>query len=125
MKLFLDTSVLVLWIAGKPLPKSVERLLAKADTECFISIVTGWEIILKAQLGLSPQDFDVAISEMGAALMPIRFKHLNELFRLPYVQDHRDPFDRMLIAQAIAEELPIVSNDTRFPSYNRLRVIWA
>ena len=124
MKLFLDTSVLVLWIAGKPLPKSVERLLAKADTECFISIVTGWEIILKAQLGLSPQDFDVAISEMGAALMPIRFKHLNELFRLPYVQDHRDPFDRMLIAQAIAEELPIVSNDTRFPSYNRLRVIW-
>ncbi len=124
MKPLLDTSVVIRWIAGKPLPKAVERMLAKPDTECVISIVTGWEIILKPKLGLSPQDFDAAISEMGAALLPIRFRHLNELFRLPYLDDHKDPFDRMLVAQALAEELPIVSSDSRFPSYKRLKVIW-
>jgi PIN domain nuclease of toxin-antitoxin system len=56
--------------------------------------------------------------------LPIRFRHLDELSALPEHDDHRDPFHRMLIAQALAEDLSMVSSDTRFEEYKRHRVIW-
>ena len=111
-------------MAGSPLPRPVERVLARRETDCLVSIVTGWEIIMKAKLGVSAADIEAAIGEMGAALLPIKFKHLNELSHLPSYEDHRDPFDRMLIAQALAEDLSIITSDTRFADYKRLRVIW-
>src|ERR1039458_1270106 len=88
-------------MAGSPLPRPVERVLAKRETECLVSTVTGWEIIMKAKLGVSAADIEAAIGEMGAALLPIKFKHLNELSHLPSYEDHRDPFDRMLIVQSL------------------------
>ena len=103
MRLLLDTNAFLRWMAGSPLPRPVERVLARRETECLVSIVTGWEIIMKAKLGVSAADIEAAIGEMGAALLPIKFKHLNELSHLPSYEDHRDPFDRMLIAQALAE----------------------
>src|SRR5947209_4618028 len=106
------------------LPHSVERMLTKRDTEILVSIVTGWEIVIKANLGRSAGDVESGIEGMGATLLPITFRHLEELSRLPSYPDHRDPFDRMLIAQALAEGLPIVSGDMRFADYKRLRVIW-
>ncbi len=60
----------------------------------------------------------------GATLLSVRFRHVDELSVLPTHGDHRDPFDRMLIAQALAEELSMVSSDTRFEDYTRLRLIW-
>ena len=89
-----------------------------------VSIVTGWEIVLKPKLRLSATDVEAAISAMGAVLLPIRFAHLTELSNLPFSDDHRDPFDRMLIAQAIAEDLSIISGDTRFTAYKPIRVVW-
>jgi PIN domain nuclease of toxin-antitoxin system len=61
---------------------------------------------------------------MGASVLPVGFRHLDELSRLPIRDDHRDPFDRMLIAQALAEDLEIVTSDRRFEGYKRLRVVW-
>jgi len=124
VKLLLDTNAFLRWMAGSPLPRPVERVLARRETECLVSIVTGWEIIMKAKLGVSAADIEAAIGEMGAALLPIKFKHLNELSHLPSYEDHRDPFDRMLIAQALAEDLSIITSDTRFADYQRLRVLW-
>ena len=98
--------------------------MARRDTEFTVSIVTGWEIVLKPKLGRSAADVDAAITAMGAALLPIRFGHLDALSNLPFRDDHRDPFDRMLIAQALAEDLPIISGDTRFAGYKSLRVVW-
>jgi PIN domain nuclease of toxin-antitoxin system len=124
VRLLLDTNAFLRWMAGSPLPRSVERVLARRDTECLVSIVTGWEITMKPKLGVSVADIEAAIAEMGAALLPIKFKHLNELSHLPAYEDHRDPFDRMLISQALAEDLSIVTSDTRFGDYKRLRVLW-
>jgi PIN domain nuclease of toxin-antitoxin system len=106
------------------LPRPDERILTRPDTESVVSIVTGWEIAMKPSLALSAAWVEAAINAMGAALLPIRFTHLEELCSLPFRDDHRDPFDRMLIAQALAEDLPILSGDTRFTGYKRLRVFW-
>jgi PIN domain nuclease of toxin-antitoxin system len=124
VRVLLDTNAFLRWTTQTPLPRVAERLLARSDTESVVSIVTGWEIALKPTLALRLADAEAAIKAMGADLLPIRFEHLDELSKLPVRQDHRDPFDRMLIAQALAEELPIVSGDTRFTGYKRLRVIW-
>ncbi len=80
--------------------------------------------MLKTKLGLSASDIDLAVRAMGAELLPIRLPHLARLPLLPLMDDHRDPFDRLLIAQAIAENVPIVTSDTRFDAYQQLRVIW-
>lgn len=124
MKVLLDTNVFLRWISDSSLPRPVERLLKRANTGIVVSIVTGWEIVLKPKLGRGPADVEDAIGQMGAVLLPIKFEHLNELSRLPLHDDHRDPFDRMLIAQAIAEDLPVATSDTRFTGYKRLRVLW-
>lgn len=124
MRLLLDTNAFLRWMAGSPLPRPIERVLSKRETECLVSIVTGWEIVMKPKLGVSPADIEAAIGEMGATLLPIRFNHLNELSHLPFYEDHRDPFDRMLIAQALGENVSIVTSDTRFDNYKRLRVLW-
>jgi PIN domain nuclease of toxin-antitoxin system len=79
---------------------------------------------MKATLGVSTSALEAAIGEVGAALLPIKFKHLNELSGLPFYDDHRDPFDRMLIAQALAEDVSIITSDMRFDMYKRLRVLW-
>lgn len=124
MRLLLDTNVFLRWMAGKSLPRPVERLIARHDTECLVSIVSGWEIVWKRSLGLSAADIEAGVGQMAAVLLPIRFTHLNELSRLPLVPDHRDPFDRMLIAQALAEKVPMATSDTRFAGYKGLRVVW-
>lgn len=110
-------------MCGGPLPRSVKRVLDKPNTACHISIITGWEIVLKPKLGRTVSDFETAIVDMGATLLPIKVQHLNQLSQLP-LGDHRDPFDRMLIAQALAEDLTIVTSDSRFAGYKRLHVLW-
>ena len=124
MKLLLDTNVFVRWMAETRLPRGVERLLARAGTETFVSIVTAWEIAMKPKLGLNAADFEAGIGSMGSTVLPVWFRHLDELSGLATYDEHRDPFDRILIAQALAEDLSIVSSDTRFGKYKRLRVIW-
>jgi PIN domain nuclease of toxin-antitoxin system len=124
MKVLLDTNVFLRWMNDSPLPRAVERLLMRSSTELTVSIVTGWEIVMKPKLDRSVMDVEAAIEEMGAVLLPIKFKHLNELSHLPVYEEHRDPFDRMLIAQAFAEGLSIVTNNMRFTGYKGLRVLW-
>ena len=124
MKVLLDTNVFVRWMAATPLPRGVQRLMARQSTVAHVSIVTGWEIVMKPHLGVSSADVEAGVAAMGASVLPIRFRHLDELSHLPIRGDHRDPFDRMLIAQALAEDLEIVTSDTRFDGYNRLRVVW-
>jgi PIN domain nuclease of toxin-antitoxin system len=124
MKVLLDTNVFLRWMNDSPLPRAVERLLMRSSTELTVSIVTGWEIVMKPKLDRSVMDVEAAIEEMGAVLLPIKFKHLKELSNLPVYEEHRDPFDRMLIAQAFAEGLSIVTNNMRFTGYKGLRVLW-
>lgn len=124
MKVLLDTNVFLRWMSNTPLPRVVERQITKTGTEKFVSIVSAWEILMKPKLGLSAADVESGIAAMGSVVLPVRFRHLDELSALATCSDHRDPFDRMLIAQALAEDLSIVSGDARFGDYKGLRVIW-
>lgn len=124
MTVLLDTNVFIRWLTDVPLPRRAERLLQKADTKMYLSVVSVWEIVMKPRLGISALQAEEAIHAMGAVLLPIRIRHLDELSRLAVNGDHKDPFDRILISQALAEGFPLVSSDDRFPAYRRLTVLW-
>ena len=78
----LDTNVFLRLVSRNPLPRSVERALGRSGAECFVSIVSAWEIGIKPQLGLNPFDVESGIAAMGAQVLPIRFSHLTELSAL-------------------------------------------
>ena len=123
MRFLLDTNAFLKWTLNQKVPRNVQRIIERPASELLVSAVTGWEIVIKKSLGTAAFDIERGIRDMNAEILPIRFTHLDELSRLP-LHDHRDPFDRMLIAQAIAEDVPLISSDTRFTAYKRLRVIW-
>lgn len=121
----LDTSVL-LWALGSPdrLSPRVQRI---ADgSENVVSVVSYWEVVVKTQKGLlsiaDPASWWKRATElMAVRTLPIRASHVTALTALPMV--HKDPFDRILIAQAIAEGLDLVTNDEHIRSYP-VRTIW-
>jgi PIN domain nuclease of toxin-antitoxin system len=124
VKILLDPNAFIRLMTADGLPGKVELLLEKAGTDVFVSIVTAWEIVMKPKLEMSAGDVEAGIAAMAATVLPLRFRHTDELSGLPAQGDHRDPFDRMLIAQALAGDLSMVSSDTRFEEHKRLRVIW-
>ncbi len=120
----LDTSAFLRWLDGS-LPKRVKRSIEK--TELLVSIVTPWEIAIKPALreaGLSTGVIARKLQEVGARLLPVTLRHTDVLSTLPL--HHKDPFDRMIIAQALAETCTLVSPDQRFPLYEGtgLRLLW-
>lgn len=124
MRVLLDTSAVIRILRNGDLPRAAQRLLSRPDTETIVSFVTAWEIVMKADLNLSASNVEAGVNRMGAAMLPVQFRHLDEYARLPVVENHRDPFDRMLIAQALSENLAVMTSDSRFENYMRLRVIW-
>ena len=121
----LDTSTL-LWALGAP-----ERLSRRArgllnTGENVISVASYWEVVVKTQKGLLsivdlPTWWQRAIELVGAQTLPIRASHVSALAGLP--MHHKDPFDRILIAQAIAEGLDFVTSDEHLSSY-AVRIVW-
>ena len=107
------------------MPKKVEALLSgKADI--FISALTPWEMLLKRRfrgIVFTMDEFWAAILQMRASLLSLEGTHVDTYARLPEFEDHRDPFDRMLIAQAMSEGMILVSGDGRFKSYD-VEVVW-
>ena len=71
MRLMLDTNVFLGWMAGSPLPRSAERLLVRPTTECLVSVVSAWEIVMKTKLGRSAEQVEAGIADFGATLLPI------------------------------------------------------
>ena len=123
--LLLDTNILVK-IANDSLPARVRRFIEKRQ-ELLVSIVTPWEIAIHPELqrrGFSNDHVEKLILQLGAKLLPVTMDHTGLLATLP--PHHSDPFDRMIIAQAIEARCPIVSSDRRFPLYESagLQVVW-
>ncbi|MBF4635640.1 type II toxin-antitoxin system VapC family toxin [Agreia pratensis] len=121
MRLLLDTHV-VLWAAtGSPrLTSPLRTLLQSAENTLVVSAATHWEISIKNSLGRP--DFDVDLVALRAGLrangyvdLPVTAEHAAVLAGLPDL--HRDPFDRMLVAQALSEGLTLVTADTRILGY--------
>ncbi len=127
MRLLLDTHVL-LWAvaASRRLPKPARQLIEDGENEVFYSAASLWEIAIKSDLRrkdfrIDLEAFEAALPETGLAELPVRGSHAVALTRLPSL--HRDPFDRMLVAQAVSEPLVLLTNDpilTRYPAAVRM-----
>jgi len=115
MNILLDTLALIRWLDDR-VPRRLARLLVKPQTIIAVSIVTPWEIAMKRQLGFRPGQIVEAIEGIGAQLLLVQLSHVERLGSLPLSRDHRDPFDRMLIAQALSEGYAVASADERFSS---------
>lgn len=123
MRLLLDTHSFLWFVTEDPkLSISARRIIATGSNELLLSVACVWEIAIKVSIGRLPipAPLDTFIPEQlrinRIGLLPIELKHIFEVTRLPL--HHRDPFDRLLIAQALTEGLPIVSADPAFDSYS-------
>jgi PIN domain nuclease of toxin-antitoxin system len=119
MRLLLDTHVLLWWLADDVLlPDPIRGSIADGDSLVVVSAATAWEIAIKQSLGRldAPVDLLDVMRENDFDALSITAAHALAAGRLPL--HHRDPFDRMLIAQAIAEELTVVTVDERFADYD-------
>lgn len=116
MNLLLDTHVLIWWDEGRRLEAGARRAIEEADT-VYVSAASAWEVAIKIGLGrLRPsRTVELAASESGFLELPVTFRHAERVVRLP--THHRDPFDRLLIAQADVEELTLVTRDPLFRRY--------
>jgi len=122
MRLLLDTHALVWWDTGT-LPATVVRRIQRAS-EVFVSAATAWEIAIKASLGRLRMTSSVAevAASYGFRELPVTFAHAHRVLALPTL--HRDPFDRLLVAQAMTEELTVVSRDRALAGYG-VSLVWS
>lgn len=117
-RLLLDTHTFLWWLADSDRlgPKS-RAAIARSENEAFVSAVSGWEIAIKKALGKlqAPDNLDAVVAEEGFVHLPITFFHGEQAGALPPL--HRDPFDRMLVAQAQAHGLVVITDDGDIPKY--------
>lgn len=121
MNLLLDTHVLIWWDAGVELsPEAIEAI--QGARQVFVSAASAWEIAIKAEMGKirSTRTVADACEAAGFEELPVTFAHAAAVQRLKRV--HRDPFDRLLVAQARVEGLTVVTRDPVFARYG-VRVV--
>ncbi len=123
MRLFLDTNILVFFLYDQDeLCKNTKECLFDYSNTLFTSTVCAQELIHLCQIGKISQDSRLvldALFETGIKIEQITTKHLSELAKLPIYDDHRDPNDRMIIAQAISDKVSLISSDRKFSRYCR------
>lgn len=123
MSLLLDTHVFLWWReASDRITAEATQAISEAET-VFVSAASAWEVAIKVALGKLriPGPFESAVRESRLDELPITFGHAAAVTALS--PHHRDPFDRMLIAQAMTEQLTLVTHDRRFEPYG-ISIIW-
>ena len=128
MRLLFDTHSLIWWLAGSDrLPLAARGAIADEANDKLVSAASAWEITTKHRLGRLPA-VDEFVADIGGAIaaegfdeLPITFKEAGRAGALP--GPHRDPFDRMLIAQALARDLILISSESLFDRYG-VRRLW-
>ena len=128
MKALLDTHALVWWWTdNRRLPRAARAMIAEPDNEVLVSAATAWEIATKNRLGKWPEverlvtDFESLLLQSRFVGLPVSIAHARLAGTL--TGQHRDPFDRMLIAQARLESAVLVTADAIFRRY-RVPVVW-
>jgi PIN domain nuclease of toxin-antitoxin system len=115
--LLLDTHAVLWWLAGEPMADDTAQRIADPSTLVAVSAASIWEASIKAALGKldAPEPLAEAAVAAGFEPLPISFVHAQRAGELP--DHHRDPFDRMLVAQAEIEGLTVVTRDPSFDAY--------
>ena len=128
MKLLLDThAVLWFWWDDARLAEHARRLIADASNEKLVSLATPWEVATKVSLGKLDVGepftgfFPTFMSRSSFEWLPMRQQHFDQVVTLPF--HHRDPFDRMLVSQALCEDISLVSRERVFDAYG-VRRVW-
>jgi len=123
MRLLIDTHILLWWLFDDPkLGAGARERLADLDNIVLVSAASAWEIATKARLGKLPEAGDVPealgryVARCGFTELPVSLAHAQSAGLLP--GPHQDPFDRMLIAQAQLESIPLITDDPTFKSYD-------
>lgn len=127
MRLLIDTHALLWWLAGdERLTAAAREAIASRDNVVYVSAASAWEVATKHRLGKLPGagplavDFAAEVSAQGFTALGITLGHGQDAGSLP--GPHRDPFDRMLIAQARTERMALVSNERAFDAYGVVRI---
>ncbi len=127
MRLLLDTHTFLWWVSDAPeLSPRARAAIGRAGNECFLSVASCWEMAIKVSVGKLELDGTVErfvpqhLSVNGFRELPVDIHHAAGVSRLPF--HHRDPFDRLLVSQARAEDLAIVSADPVFRKYGVKRI---
>jgi PIN domain nuclease of toxin-antitoxin system len=127
VRLLLDTHTFLWWVADAPdLTRTARRAIAEAKNECLLSVASCWEMAIKVGLGKLKLTGKIErfipeqMAANGIRELPIEVRHATRVSRLPF--HHRDPFDRLLAAQALDEEIAIVSADPIFRRYGVKRI---
>lgn len=128
MKFIADTHAFIWFVTDSPrLSAPAKKLFESSDSERFLSVASIWEIAIKTSLG--KLSFDRPLEQFlpeqialnSVRLLDISFSHAMRIADLPF--HHRDPFDRMIVAQGLVENLPILSNDETLNAYG-VKCIW-
>lgn len=131
MKYLIDTHIFIWFVENLPnLSKSLKNTIEDENSEIFISIASLWEISIKTsigklQLNRKYEEIFNVLKVNSIEILPITFAHTLENNRLPF--HHRDPFDRIIIAQAIVENINFISADAAFDDYlagKSIKRIW-
>jgi PIN domain nuclease of toxin-antitoxin system len=120
LRILLDTHLL-LWALSAPAKLSAGTRKQIQSAEIFVSAASIWEISIKAGLGkllVDPAEIVAAVSTAGFSFLPVTAEHAARIAQLPRI--HKDPFDRMLVAQASVEPMILLTNDAALSSYGTL-----
>jgi PIN domain nuclease of toxin-antitoxin system len=123
MKILLDTHILIWWLSkASRLSQTEIDLITDSDNFIFVSTATAWEIAVKKMIGKleTPDDLPAALAVNNFLELPIKIEHSQKLYQLPL--HHNDPFDRIMIAQAMSEDLTFMTRDAKIPLYD-IRIV--
>ena len=122
MRLLLDTHILIWWHENNPRLNQRIRIVIQESESVFVSLVSAWEAAIKVSLGrLKIADtIETQIAMNGFIPLELEFRHIDQTAKLPLL--HRDPFDRMLVAQAQSEDLYLVTDDAVMRRYDVKRI---
>jgi PIN domain nuclease of toxin-antitoxin system len=124
LRLLLDTHAALWWLSGdERFGTEAEQQIGDTTNQVLLSAAVVWEVAIKRSLGKlkAPSDFAPTLVGAGAQPLPVSLEHAAAVEQLPW--HHRDPFDRLLIAQATVERAALVSADMALAAYG-IRVVW-
>ena len=133
MKYLLDTHVCLWAVSDKSrLSSSASKVIKDTNVEILVSQISLWEIAIKYRLGKFPEfnaslkEFIKTITDTGFTLLTLKNEHLISYFNYPhFVEDHKDPFDRLLLVTADVEKAAFITKDEKFDAYKKqVNIVW-